>query len=133
MNNDVLAARMSKVAQFLSDGRELAGAGTIAGIFYGHEKKRKQRQADPKYRNPRLLKGYAGGLNYVPYDRFPALLHRGEMVLPRGEAQEYREGRASGVSVTISGNTFHVRQESDIQRIAYELAQLLERKGALMS
>jgi hypothetical protein len=109
------------------------GAGTIAGILYGHEKKRKQRQLDPKYRDPRLLKGYAGGLNYVPYDRFPALLHRGEMVLPRGEAEEYRKGRASGVSVTISGNTFNVRQESDIQKIAYELAKLLEREGALMA
>lgn len=78
-------------------------------------------------------KSHAGGLNYVPYDRYPALLHRGEAVLPRGEAQEYRKGRASGVSVTISGNTFHVRQESDIQKIAYELAKLLERKGASMA
>jgi len=56
------------------------------------------------------------------------------MVLPRGEAEEYRRGRASGgVSVTISGNTFHVRQESDIQKIAYELAKLIERKGASMA
>jgi len=79
------------------------------------------------------VRGYAGGLNYVPYDRFPALLHRGEMVLPRGEAEEYRKGRASGVSVTISGNTFNVRQDSDIQKIAYELAKLIEREGALMA
>jgi hypothetical protein len=83
--------------------------------------------------NPRLVKGYAGGLNYVPYDRFPAFLHRGEMVLPRGEAQEYRKGQAKGINVTITGNTFHVRNDHDIKRIAAELANLLEMKGASMA
>jgi hypothetical protein len=116
--------------------------GSIAGIAYdkirgllGGGKKSKKRSASTSRRfyNPRLIKGYAGGLNYVPYDRFPALLHRGEMVLPRGEAQEYRKGKSKGINVTITGNAFHVRQESDIQKIAYELAKLIERKGALMS
>jgi hypothetical protein len=78
-------------------------------------------------------KKHNGGLNYVPYNGYQATLHRGEMILTRGEAQEYRKGRASGVSVTISGNSFHVRQESDIQKIAYELAKLIEREGALMA
>jgi hypothetical protein len=78
-------------------------------------------------------KKHNGGLNYVPYNGYQASLHRGEMVLTRGEAQEYRKGRASGVNVTISGNTFNVRQESDIQIIAHELAKLIEREGALMA
>lgn len=101
----------------------------VVGRFFGGDKNSKNRSAS----GMRAVKGYAGGLNYVPYDRYPAFLHRGEMVLPRGEADEYRKGRASGVSVTISGNTFHVRQDSDIQKIAYELAKLLERKGASMA
>lgn len=120
------------------------GAGTVAGIakhyydkFFGGKKSKKRSGSTSRnyrlFKERQLVRGYAGGLNYVPYDRFPALLHRGEMVLPRGEAEEYRKGRASGVSVTISGNTFHVRQESDIQKIAYELAKLLEREGALMA
>jgi hypothetical protein len=84
--------------------------------------------------NPRLVKGYAGGLNYVPYDRFPAFLHRGEMVLPRGEAQEYRKNKGRvGDGVTINVQNMHVRQESDIKKIAYELAKLIERKGAMMA
>lgn len=29
---------------------------------------------------------------YVPYDNYPSLLHRGEMVLPATEARKYREG-----------------------------------------
>lgn len=120
------------------------GAGTVAGIakhyydkFFGGKKSKKRSGSTSRnyrlFKERQLVRGYAGGLNYVPYDRFPALLHRGEMVLPRGEAEEYRKGRASGVSVTISGNTFNVRQDSDIQKIAYELAKLIEQKGALMA
>ncbi|WP_031407387.1 hypothetical protein [Geobacillus vulcani] len=135
---------MSAIASNPIANMIFGGAGTVAGIakhyydkfFGGKESKKRSGSTSRNYRlfkERQLVRGYAGGLNYVPYDRFPALLHRGEMVLPRGEAQEYRKGRASGVSVTISGNTFHVRQDSDIQKIAYELAKLIEREGALMA
>lgn len=72
------------------------------------------------------------GLDSVPYDGYTARLHRGETVLTAQEAQTYREAKSSatggGGGVTITGNTFHVRQESDIEAIAYELAQLLEKE-----
>jgi hypothetical protein len=75
-----------------------------------------------------------GGLNYVPYNGYQASLHRGEMVLPRGEAQEYRKNKGRvGDGVTINVQNMHVRQESDIKKIAYELAKLIERKGAMMA
>jgi hypothetical protein len=78
-------------------------------------------------------KGYSAGLNYVPYDNFPARLHRGEMVLTRHEADEYRKGRANGGGgVTINIESMHVRQESDIKKIAYDLAKLIEREGQAM-
>ena len=38
---------------------------------------------------------FATGLNYVPYDEFPALLHQGEMVVPRRLASQMR---AAGIS-----------------------------------
>lgn len=38
------------------------------------------------------VKGYAKGLEYVPYDGFPAILHKGERVLTRTEADNYNKG-----------------------------------------
>lgn len=78
-------------------------------------------------------KKYNGGINYVPYDGMPAILHRGEKVLPRGEANEYRRNKERvGNGVTINIANMQVRQESDIKKIAHELAKLIEREGALV-
>lgn len=38
-------------------------------------------------------KGYAKGLPYVPYDGFPAILHKGERVLTKAEAGAYNSGK----------------------------------------
>ena len=68
------------------------------------------------------------GLNYVPYDGYTAKLHKGEQILTSQDAKEYRKGsQASGI--TITGNTFNVRQESDIRSVALDLAKLIEREA----
>ncbi len=41
--------------------------------------------------------GYATGLDYVPYDEFPARLHRGEAVLTAMEAANWRGNRTDGM------------------------------------
>lgn len=40
-------------------------------------------------------RGFATGLYSVPYDNFPALLHRNETVLTRAQADEYRKGESA--------------------------------------
>ncbi len=47
-------------------------------------------------------KGYAVGLDYVPYNEFPARLHEGEAVLTRAEAEQWRRGETSS-SAALSG------------------------------
>ncbi|MGF7045681.1 TP901 family phage tail tape measure protein [Paenibacillus sp. DS2015] len=70
--------------------------------------------------------GFSGGLDNVPYNNFPARLHQGESVLTREENKDYRENSGgSGGQVVITGNTFHVREEADIHRIAGQLARLM--------
>lgn len=90
------------------------------------------------------------GNDRIPYDGYMARLHRGERILTRQEAdamdhvtyeaassgsttynnQTYNnvsttqvsgEKGGNGGGVTVTGNTFHVRQESDIDDIAEQL------------
>jgi len=76
-------------------------------------------------------KGHAGGLDRVPYNNYPARLHKDEMVLTKTEAANYRENSGTGSrgsgQILITGNTFHVRSDNDIEliakRLAYELAK----------
>lgn len=65
----------------------------------------------------------AFGLNRVPYDDYPALLHEGERVLTASQAREQDAAKApaSGGQIVITGNSFSVRDDSDIQKIASEL------------
>lgn len=73
----------------------------------------------------KLLGGrqHAAGLERVPYDGYAALLHEGERVLTAREARQADQG--GGARVTITGNTFQVRQESDIDAIAEALYRRL--------
>ena len=64
-------------------------------------------------------RGYAYGIQRVPYNNFPALLHEGERVLTASQAREWR----AGATVRVTGNSFIVREEADIDRIAAALAE----------
>lgn len=77
-------------------------------------------------------KSHYHGLDNVPYDGYNARLHKNERVLTAQENKEYNAAKAGGGfggGVTISGNTFNVRQDSDIEKVAYELAKLIEREA----
>ena len=69
---------------------------------------------------------YAFGLDRVPYDEYPALLHEGERVLTASQARAQDAGRAgvSPIQITITGNSFTGAPEE----MADQLAEILARK-----
>jgi hypothetical protein len=77
------------------------------------------RRGIPGYR------GYAYGLEYVPYNNFPMLLHEGEGVLTASENRAYHAGR--NASAVITGNNFYIREEADIMKIAREIVSQMNR------
>lgn len=78
-----------------------------------------------------LIKKLRVGLEYVPYDEMPALLHKGEAILTKDEAKEYRENKfksneykTNNYNTVINIEHLEVRKEDDIQRISEELYYL---------
>ena len=67
---------------------------------------------------------HAAGLDRVPYDEYPALLHEGERVLTASEARAQDQGAGAG-GVVITGNHFEVREDADIDKIAQALYEKL--------
>ena len=65
---------------------------------------------------------YAYGLQRVPYDNFPALLHEGERVLTASEARAMSAGSGG---VTIQVGQLSVREEADVDRVAEALYERL--------
>ena len=58
----------------------------------------------------------ATGLQRVPYNNFPAVLHEGERVLTAREARNYeRMGGFGGITINMSGTV--IREDADIERI----------------
>ena len=68
---------------------------------------------------------YAIGIDYVPYDNFPALLHQGERVQT---AEEARSG-GSGTSIQIVMNGTVIREDADVERVASALLERMELAG----
>ena len=67
---------------------------------------------------------HATGLEYVPYNGYPALLHEGERVMTASENRAYSSGNGTG-SVVITGNNFTVRSDDDIERLGQEFYKQL--------
>lgn len=62
------------------------------------------------------VKGYATGLDRVPYNNMPALLHEGERVLTKVEADKQDKGASvtPQINITVhneSGNAYEITRE----------------------
>ncbi|MCL2420826.1 MAG: hypothetical protein FWD03_03135 [Defluviitaleaceae bacterium] len=66
---------------------------------------------------------FATGLNFVPYDNFPAFLHKGEMVLTASQAAEYRSGDDDSDNPTIINQYFYGVREEQTAFQVYRSAQ----------
>lgn len=75
-------------------------------------------------------KSHAIGLPYVPYDNYPALLHKGETVLTRAEADQYRKGNNTNNSNVFNININGYNRSTD--EILDELEDRLLRVAANM-
>lgn len=69
-------------------------------------------------------KSRASGLDNVPYNQYPASLHKGEMVLTRGEAADYRDQQGGGDGrPTIVIQNVHINNGMDYQTFVGRLAK----------
>lgn len=132
-----------------------AGASTIGGLISGLNSRIGELQSKVSEINGIMSRvgsgfryGHASGLEYVPYDEYPANLHKGEMVLTALEARAYRAEQSVNSSVpalsgpggmggltdnrayhgdTIVENHFEgnfiIREEADIDKISEALAE----------
>jgi hypothetical protein len=75
----------------------------------------------------------SGGISSVPYNGYQATLHRGESVLPRGEARDYRNGGVSrgGATVNLNGPV-NIHTEADYQTFVQRLARDIDEAGNAM-
>lgn len=67
---------------------------------------------------------HAFGLDRVPYDDYPALLHEGERVLTAAEARAQDAGAVPSISLTVTGNSFNGTSEE----MADQLWEIIMRK-----
>lgn len=76
-------------------------------------------------------KSHYSGLDEVPYDGYSARLHKGERILTARENREYSGGKGGNRSSApvINIAKMEVRQDSDIDAIAYKLAKLIEKEA----
>jgi TP901 family phage tail tape measure protein len=75
--------------------------------------------------NP-MAHGHASGLPYVPYDNYPALLHRGESVLTRAEADNHRK-EGTGKVIKIANLNINGMNKT-VKEIFDEIMDIAERE-----
>jgi len=76
-------------------------------------------------------KGHAFGLDRVPYDEYPALLHEGERVLTAAQAraQDAAGESAGGIQLVVTGNSFSGTSEEMAEQMWAVIVRRLEQEA----
>lgn len=121
-----ISAMLSKVAQFKSAGATDASAyvkgfnDSMKGLKY------------PTYSNGTITWNYAAkGNDFVPYDNYPAMLHRGEAVLTAREAEEWRKGNGSGGNVININQTIETVPQTPVELASATAAYFEQARWAI--
>lgn len=75
--------------------------------------------------------GYAIGLDYVPFNGFPAMLHRGEAVLTAREADEWRRGNSGKGNVTTINQYIETVPQTPVELAAATAAYFEQARWAV--
>lgn len=75
------------------------------------------------------IPGHAGGLSYVPYNGYLAMLHRGEQVLTASEADDYRKGGSNKSGVVVHQ---YIYSEAKTAADLMQEAQYQQEKAVLL-
>lgn len=126
-----LAQELTKgfAAKLTQDMAEIDIAGMVGGATAGNRGSTYGGEDSPTWRGGQVRKGTvrrrAFGLNRVPYDDYPAMLHEGERVLTANQARQADAGSGVGsINVNLYGMT--VREDADVTRIAREIVSELQ-------
>lgn len=76
-------------------------------------------------------RGHAFGLDRVPYDEYPALLHEGERVLTAAQAraQDAAGESAGGIQLVVTGNSFSGTSEEMAEQMWAVIVRRLEQEA----
>lgn len=74
---------------------------------------------------------HAYGLDRVPYDGYPALLHEGERVKTAAEARAEDAGAGRSIQIVVSGNSFSGTGEEMADQVAEVIVRKLEEAAVI--
>ena len=68
---------------------------------------------------------HAAGLRRVPYNNYLANLHQGEAILPRRDADKWRQGKGNTPQIVNNFYGMTIREEADIEKVTSGIVRKL--------
>ena len=85
------------------------------------------------YQSTQPNKPKAFGMQRIPYDGYQALLHQGEAVLTRRDADQWRKGQDnSTITIAKIADTVVIREEADINKITAGIVRKINQQKIII-